>query len=68
MDKIIYRSAQTGIEAECEAILRTVPQWFGREGALRDYVDKISELDTYTARKGSQLIGLYQCITITRYR
>lgn len=56
-NEITYRTAQTGLGLQCAAVLRTVPQWFGREDALRKYVEKIAELDTYTAWKRSELIG-----------
>jgi GNAT superfamily N-acetyltransferase len=40
--------------ADCERILRTLPQWFGIEAALRDYVDDASRLPTFIAEYDSR--------------
>ncbi len=42
---------------ECEDILRALPDWFGIEEAIIDYVEQIPELTTWMARRGEQAIG-----------
>jgi coenzyme F420-0:L-glutamate ligase/coenzyme F420-1:gamma-L-glutamate ligase len=37
----------------CEAILRGLPEWFGIESAVVDYVRGVAELPTFAARLGS---------------
>lgn len=53
------RDPAKGLGKECETVLRTVPDWFGREDALLTYVGQIDELDTYTAWFKGQLIGFF---------
>ncbi|HDM8222046.1 TPA: hypothetical protein P0E24_000670 [Vibrio campbellii] len=39
--------------------MRTLPEWFGREDALMEYVAEIDALDTYTAWDGDNLVGFF---------
>lgn len=51
--------AQKGLGKKCENVLRTLPEWFGREDSLIEYVSEIDSLDTYTAWDGNELIGFF---------
>ncbi|MET2851001.1 GNAT family N-acetyltransferase [Vibrio owensii] len=51
--------AQKGLGKKCENVLRTLPEWFGREDSLVEYVSEIDSLDTYTAWDGNELIGFF---------
>lgn len=51
------RALKLGLGAECEAVLRSLPEWFGIESALLAYVDKIEHLPTYTAVVGERVVG-----------
>lgn len=42
---------------ECEAVLRTLPGWFGIERALLMYVDDSTKLPTFALEDGSRLAG-----------
>jgi ribosomal protein S18 acetylase RimI-like enzyme len=43
--------------AVCEPILRALPNWFGIESALQNYVAEIETLPTYVARVEGQVAG-----------
>jgi ribosomal protein S18 acetylase RimI-like enzyme len=48
----------TGLAQPCERILRSLPDWFGIEQAIVDYVRAIDQLPTFLARDSSgQAIG-----------
>jgi len=50
--------ALTGAEKPgCEAILRALPDWFGIEEALADYVRDIAVMETFGAFESDVLIG-----------
>jgi ribosomal protein S18 acetylase RimI-like enzyme len=57
--KIEYKSGQKGLGKKCESVLRTLPEWFGRENSLQEYVREIDELDTYTAWHNKELVGFF---------
>ncbi|MFN7779988.1 MAG: GNAT family N-acetyltransferase [Betaproteobacteria bacterium] len=44
-------------EAECEAVLRSVPQWFGIEESLREYVAASRRLPTFAWEEDRTLVG-----------
>lgn len=46
-----------GPAAACEAVLRALPDWFGDEGALAEYVRRIRSLPTVAALDGDRVIG-----------
>lgn len=46
-----------GPAAACEATLRALPDWFGDEGALVEYVQRIPSLPTVAALDGERLVG-----------
>lgn len=47
----------TGVAAECEAVLRTLPRWFGIESSLLSYVRDTEMLPTFAARAAGDLLG-----------
>ncbi|MCA9283943.1 MAG: GNAT family N-acetyltransferase, partial [Phycisphaerales bacterium] len=46
-----------GDERACERILRALPDWFGIESALRDYVEDCGRLPTWIARNERDAVG-----------
>ncbi len=42
----------------CEAILRSLPEWFGAEGAICEYRRDFPKLETYVARSDGAVIGM----------
>ncbi|YCO02593.1 GNAT family N-acetyltransferase [Vibrio sp. VNB-15] len=57
--QLTQRTAQKGLGKACEGVLRTLPEWFGREDSLIEYVAEIDALDTYTAWDGDNLVGFF---------
>lgn len=45
------------IGAQCEAILRSLPEWFGIEEALLDYADATVRLPTFALMEKGKAIG-----------
>lgn len=43
--------------AECEAVLRSLPAWFGIEEALSRYVADTARLPTFAVRRGNEIEG-----------
>ena len=43
--------------ADCEAVLRSLPMWFGIENALLMYVRDSAIMPTFALSEGSNLIG-----------
>jgi ribosomal protein S18 acetylase RimI-like enzyme len=43
--------------ADCERILRALPDWFGLEAALRDYAATVPALPTFLAIQNQQTVG-----------
>lgn len=41
----------------CEAILRSLPQWFGIEDALVQFVADVRDMDTWGALRDGELVG-----------
>lgn len=50
--------------AESERILRTLPQWFGIEAALRDYANSTAVLPTWFAEQRGEVAGF---LTLVRH-
>lgn len=48
---------RSGIAGQCERVLRTLPQWFGIESALLDYVADTERHPTIAASVGKQVAG-----------
>ncbi len=43
--------------AQCEAVLRTLPMWFGIEHALLMYVEDTTRMPTFALEEGPRVIG-----------
>jgi len=43
--------------AECEAVLRSLPAWFGIEHALLTYVEDTAKLPTFALEDGGEIVG-----------
>jgi GNAT superfamily N-acetyltransferase len=43
--------------ADCEAVLRSLPMWFGIERALRKYVEGTTAMPTFALSDGPDLVG-----------
>ncbi len=57
LSELSIKPPRRELGSECEKILRTVPEWFGREQALLNYIKDINMLDTYTAWMSDELVG-----------
>jgi GNAT superfamily N-acetyltransferase len=51
------RAFRAADEAACEAILRGLPEWFGIEESLVQYVRDLSVYETFLAWEGDRLAG-----------
>jgi ribosomal protein S18 acetylase RimI-like enzyme len=47
----------TGVQAECERILRTLPAWFGIEASLKAYTENTNTIPTFIAQENEVTIG-----------
>ena len=54
---ILIRSLTPEDIPSCEEILRGLPDWFGIEDSLVEYIDTLSELDGYVADLDGSLVG-----------
>lgn len=43
--------------AICEKILRALPEWFGIESAILDYIRDVQTMDTWIASDGEEPVG-----------
>ena len=48
---------QLRLESQCEAVLRSLPQWFGIEEALRMYVSDTARLPTFALSEGGAAVA-----------
>jgi N-acetylglutamate synthase-like GNAT family acetyltransferase len=55
--EISLTKAATGLGDVCEPILRSVPEWFGIEASIVEYVGAIERMPTILAMHGEQAIG-----------
>ena len=53
----VLRDATFDDLAACEAILRSLPDWFGIDEAIDAYVQDIASMRTLVACAGSQIVG-----------
>jgi GNAT superfamily N-acetyltransferase len=51
------RGPQLRLESQCEAVLRSLPQWFGIEEALRMYVADTARLPTFALSEGDAVVA-----------
>jgi GNAT superfamily N-acetyltransferase len=57
LDRMNTVGPQLHRAAECEAILRTLPLWFGIERALQMYVEDTTKLPTFAVEDNGQLLA-----------
>jgi GNAT superfamily N-acetyltransferase len=62
--EIIIHPAVTGCSSQVEPILRALPEWFGIEESLQEYVDAAGTMETILATEGDQAVGF---LTIHRH-
>ena len=56
-DAVTIRSLAAGDAAACERILRALPEWFGIEESLAQYVRDLAWAETWVAGTGSAVAG-----------
>ena len=54
---MLIRGPVTGVEAQCERVLRTVPDWFGIEESLLEYASNTATLPTFVAEEEGKFVG-----------
>jgi len=54
---MVIRPMRRGEEAACEGILRALPDWFGIEEAILEYVRALTTLETWVADVGGAVVG-----------
>ena len=52
IDRLVPDDAVT-----CEEILRSLPEWFGIEAAIRSYRRDIEDMETYVAKVADEIVG-----------
>lgn len=62
IDGLHLRARQPGDAASCEAILRSLPAWFGIEESILGYRRDIEVMDTWVAVRDEAILGF---ITVT---
>ncbi len=55
--EIVITEVQDKKSEICNKILRSLPQWFGIEQAIVDYVHDVSSMPTFVARNGNEVLG-----------
>ena len=55
---------QLHLESQCEAVLRSLPQWFGIEKALQMYVADTARLPTFALSEGGSVVAF---LTLTQH-
>jgi GNAT superfamily N-acetyltransferase len=55
--KVVVRGPLTGEGAPAEGIMCALPDWFGIEAAIVDYVRAADELPTFVAEAGARIVG-----------
>lgn len=53
----MVRGMEVGEHAFCERILRALPDWFGIETAIVDYVQDIQSMETWVAESDDGIVG-----------
>ena len=49
--------ASAGVGVECERVLRSLPAWFGIEGAISQYAADAETYQTFVAREAAELVA-----------
>ena len=53
----LIKKLAPGERSVCEEILRSLPQWFGIESAIIQYLEDIEQLPTFVAMKDNKAVG-----------
>ena len=64
MDEIAIDGPRHDMGRECEPILRSLPDWFGIEDSIVDYVGDIGRMPTFVAIDRDAIVGF---ITLNRH-
>jgi ribosomal protein S18 acetylase RimI-like enzyme len=56
-DVCLIEGPTSHAQVDCEAILRSVPQWFGIEEALLEYVANTAVYPTFVIREAGEVLG-----------
>jgi GNAT superfamily N-acetyltransferase len=57
LNNILIEGPVAGDSAECEAVLRSVPEWFGIESALLKYAQDVRTMPTFVAIQDQKTVG-----------
>lgn len=63
-DGISIRPLGPGEAADCERILRALPEWFGIESAIVHYVEDVRSMETWVAEDAGAVVGF---VTLRRH-
>jgi N-acetylglutamate synthase-like GNAT family acetyltransferase len=61
---ITIRPMRSGEDADCERILRALPEWFGIESSIVHYVEDVRSMETWVAEDGGAIVGF---VTLRRH-
>lgn len=54
---IVYKKTEDGKGKICNEILRALPEWFGIESAIVQYVKDVENMEMYIAKSNDQVVG-----------
>lgn len=57
IDEVRIEGPKYGVGLACEKVLRNLPDWFGLEEALQNYVVEANELPTFVATLNAETVG-----------
>lgn len=57
LQPLLVEGPITGVESDCERVLRTLPAWFGIEASLLEYAHQTAHLPTVVARDEGVVVG-----------
>ncbi|MEI6728046.1 MAG: GNAT family N-acetyltransferase [bacterium] len=63
----IKKATTEGEFLECEAILRSLKEWFGQEESNNQYAKDIRQFDTYVALLENQIVGYFTIKYLTKF-
>ena len=64
MPELVVRGPLEGQGEACEAVLRALPDWFGIEASIVQYVKDVDGLPAFVAVEGERVVGL---VALTRH-
>ena len=57
-DTLVIRELKPSDVPHCEAVLRSLPEWFGIESSLVRYVGDLSRLESFVATRAGSVVGV----------